>query len=282
MQEGTIAPRRSAAWVKALMAGISCLALAQPASAAGDLLVAPTRVILNGNQGTEVVLDNIGAEPATYRISLELRRMLPTGELEDVPDEQASAVEAKALEMIRYAPRRITLAPDQPQSIRISARPGADLPDGEYRVHMSFRAIPEAKPVTREQAPPTQGFIVNLVPIYGVTIPIIVRKGLVEATAAVSNPQVDRRGETTFLRFDMTRSGNKSLYGEVRVLARGGGEPLFLARGVAIYPELSARTVKLPVSAEQAQKLRGPVRLEYREAPEGGGKLIAAVDANLG
>src|SRR3546814_13560277 len=60
-----------------------------PASAAGDLLVAPTRLVLDGSRGTEVVLNNIGAEPATYRISLELKRMTAAGG----PDEIASRSE---------------------------------------------------------------------------------------------------------------------------------------------------------------------------------------------
>jgi hypothetical protein len=53
---------------------VSAALAAAPASAAGDLLVAPTRLELDGFRGTEVVLNNIGSEAATYRISLELRR----------------------------------------------------------------------------------------------------------------------------------------------------------------------------------------------------------------
>jgi hypothetical protein len=49
--------------------------------AASDLLVAPTRVLLNGSRGTQVILNNIGTEEATYRISLELRRMNEAGDL---------------------------------------------------------------------------------------------------------------------------------------------------------------------------------------------------------
>ena len=67
----------------AWLTGLSLLCV-EPAIAAGDLLVAPTRVILDGSRGTEVVLNNIGSEPATYRISLELRRMLPDGSLEEI------------------------------------------------------------------------------------------------------------------------------------------------------------------------------------------------------
>ena len=42
--------------------------------------------MLDGRKGTEIVLNNIGDEPATYRISVEFRRMTADGDLEDVAD----------------------------------------------------------------------------------------------------------------------------------------------------------------------------------------------------
>jgi P pilus assembly chaperone PapD len=56
------------------------LLLASPSAQAGvgDLLVAPTRVVLNGSRGTEIILNNIGEDVATYRVSVELRRMTRT------------------------------------------------------------------------------------------------------------------------------------------------------------------------------------------------------------
>ena len=86
----------------------------------GDLLVAPTRVVLDGRRGTEVILNNIGDDVATYRVSVELRRMTPDGHLVDV--ETPSANDKIAQDMVLYAPRRITLPPNQPQAIRLSAR----------------------------------------------------------------------------------------------------------------------------------------------------------------
>jgi P pilus assembly chaperone PapD len=50
----------------------------------GDLLVAPTRIILNGSRGTEIILNNIGDDVATYRVSVELRRMTADGTPVDV------------------------------------------------------------------------------------------------------------------------------------------------------------------------------------------------------
>lgn len=124
-------------------AAFSALAAA-PVQAQGDLLVAPTRVVINQGGSAEVVLSNIGSKPATYRISAELRRMSESGDFDEVKEADANPAEKTALAMVTFAPRRITLLPGQPQSVRIAVRPPEGLADGEYRVHLNFRAIPPA------------------------------------------------------------------------------------------------------------------------------------------
>ena len=248
-----------------------------PAQAQGDLLVAPTRVILDGSRGTEVILSNIGSEEATYRIGLELRRMLEDGRLEPVERADANADEDAALGMIRYAPRRITLPPGQPQAVRIAARPGADLEDGEYRVHMSFKAIPRPVDVTQADEP-AQGVSVQLIPIYGVTIPIIVRQGRLEAQVVLADPALVQGDDGPELTLSINRMGDASTYGILSITKPGLDEPLVSLRGLAVYPELDARKVRVRLTPEQAAVLRGSVRIEYHEMPNVGGRLIAAID----
>src|SRR3990170_3162351 len=130
----------------------------------GDLLVAPTRIVLDGRRGTEIILNNIGEDEATYRVSVELRRMTTDGDLEDVSAPNAEELAAQA--MILYAPRRVTLPPRQPQAIRISARAPEGLADGEYRAHLLFRAVPPPRPVTAPKE--VKGIAFELIPIYGV------------------------------------------------------------------------------------------------------------------
>jgi len=262
----------------ALLSGVSAPA---PSMAQGDLLVAPTRVILDGRRGTEVILSNIGSEEATYRIGLELRRMLENGRLVPVEKVEASDDEEAALGMIRYAPRRITLPPGQPQAVRIAARPGAELPDGEYRVHMSFKAIPKPR-VASSEAQASEGVSIQLIPIYGVTIPVIVRHGRVEAQVAINQPQIVAGENGPELALTMTRNGDSSTYGELRVTKQGLENPVVLLRGVAIYHELGERQIRIPLTAEQAAAMNGQLRFEYREMPDAGGGLIAAIDAMVG
>ncbi|MBT2135259.1 molecular chaperone [Croceibacterium sp. LX-88] len=256
------------------------LVLPVPVAAQGDLLIAPTRLVLDGRRGGEVILSNVGAEEATYRVSLELRRMTPEGSLEPVDSAEANIAEAAALEMIRYAPRRVVLPPGEPQAIRISARPGADLPDGEYRVHMSFAAIPKVQPIAQSEDAPADGFVVKITPIYGITMPIIVRKGQLEVVAGLANPRIEQTEGSYAFAIDISRSGDASLYGDLLVYG-SGSEPVFVARGLGVYPEIGSRHTTLPISADQAAAMHGQIRVEFREPVAEGGVLIASLNAVL-
>src|SRR5439155_3844772 len=213
----------------------------------------------DGRRGAEVVLNNIGEEPAVYRVSVEFRRMSTDGGLEDVA--QPTVDDQKAADMIIYAPRRVTLAPHEPQAIRIAARAPQGLPDGEYRVHMLFRAIPPATPVvqTAADAPEAKGVHFQITPVYGVTIPVIVRLGNLQATAGIANVQLEKKGQNSFVSLELSRSGTRSTYGEVRVLKAGIKDPVALQKGVAVYPEIQHRRVSIPVNPAYKGELTGPV-----------------------
>lgn len=270
-------------FVKALclFSAAALSAAAFPAQAAGDLLVAPTRVILDGSRGTEVVLNNVGAEPATYRISLEIKRMTPEGGLEEIDETNTTPAERAALDMIAFSPRRVTLPPNQPQVIRVGVRVPEGLAPGEYRAHMLFRAVPDAAPAVAADGPakpaPT-GVSIALTPIYGITIPIIVRVGDLGASAKIGNAWVGETKDGPAFEFDLTRTGNRSVYGDIEVTRPGVSEPLLLARGIAVYPEVGARKVSLRVPPELAAQLKGPVQIRYTEDREVGGGTIDQAD----
>ena len=280
MTFASLAPPRL---LRSVLAATAVLGLGLPAplSAQGDLLVAPTRLVLDGRRGGEVTLSNIGSEEATYRITLELRRMTPEGELEPIDEADASVGEKAALEMIRYAPRRVILPPGEPQAIRISARPGAELPDGEYRVHMSFNAIPKVRPIAPQEAGAPGEVAIRLIPIFGITMPIIVRKGEVEVTAALANPRIEETADGPAFSIDIARSGTASIYGDLLVYPRGASQPVFALRGIGVYPEIEARHSRFDIPGDQAAAMRGPVRIELRESLEAGGALITSLDTVL-
>ncbi|HET8749492.1 MAG TPA: molecular chaperone [Sphingomicrobium sp.] len=265
---------------RAALAAAAAISTTTPAVAGvGDLLVAPTRLVLDGRRGTEIILNNIGDEPATYRISVEFRRMTPDGNLVDVTE--PTPQEKAAADMIVYAPRRVTLAPHEPQSIRIAARPPQGLPDGEYRVHLLFRAIPPSKPVAAKASAPGKGLQLQLIPVYGVTIPVIVRLGNLEAKAGISNVAVEKSDGKPAIGLDLSRSGTRSTFGEILVLKPGVKDPIATLKSVAVYAELGSRHVSVPVDESYKGELSGPVTVEYVETYRDGNEKIAETQAVL-
>jgi hypothetical protein len=255
----------------ALVLPLALFAPAPAGAGVGDLLVAPTRIVLNGSRGTEIVLSNIGDETATYRISVELRRMKQDGSLEDVPS--ANERETTARNMIFYAPRRVTIAPNEPQTIRISARAPKGLPDGEYRAHLLFRAVPPPRPVTAPKE--VKGIAFELIPIYGVTIPVVIRMGNLQAKVGIANVQLTNQSGKPAVALDLTRAGDRSVFGDVRVFKPGVKDPIAVQRGVAVYTEIGTRHVVIPVSADFAGSAAGPVTVDFVETSEHGPMSMA-------
>ena len=226
--------------------------LAKPVG--GDLLVAPTRLVFDPRlRSAQLTLLNTGSAPATYRLSFIRMEMNPRGEVKEVPSEGPSVAE----EMLRFAPQQITLEPGVQQTVRILARRPAELPEGEYRAHLLIRAVPKEEPAPADAEPKeANGVAIRLTPIYGVSIPIIVRQGDTPSTPAFSQPVVAKEADgRTLLKFALQRQGGKeSVYGNVQITQiTPGAKDVQIAewRGIAVYPPLPERSMEIPLGALQ-------------------------------
>jgi P pilus assembly chaperone PapD len=293
----------------ALVATLLCAALTAPGQApapvptaaptgvsapagggAGDLLVAPTRVVLEGRtRAAEITLVNIGRETATYRISLFHLRMLESGEMKEI--EAAEEGARWSDDLVRYAPRQVTLAPNVSQVVRIQLRLPASLPDGEYRSHLLFRAVPreDAMPERSIEKPAgadAKGFSVRLTPIYGVSIPLIVRHGATSATAALRNLtfQPARGAEPAAAACELQRAGNQSLYGNVTVTfvpPSGAPRVVGMMNGVAVYTPLAQRALHIPLQPPPGLALSGGKLEVTFSRPEQNGERLASATLPL-
>jgi len=233
--------------------------------------------VLDGRKGAEVILNNIGDEPATYRVSVVFRRMTEDGGLQDV--EEPSANDKAAEDMILYQPRKVVLPPRQPQAIRIIARAPQGLPDGEYRVHMLFRAVPPPRPQVAPQK--VEGVAFQLRPIYGVTIPVIVRLGHLEAKAAIANVRKVTADGKPAIALDLSRAGDRSTFGAVKVFKAGVADPIAMVSGIAVYTEVGQRSVTVPIDPAQLANANGQVTVQYVEPTDTGPVTLAETSAVL-
>lgn len=251
------------------------LLLAQPLLA-GELMVHPTRVVFDGNTRTaQIDVINSGTETMTYRISVIRRRMNETGEF--VPAVDAADGERYADEMIRFSPRQVVVPPGGTQAVRLQLRKPAALENGEYRSHLLFQALPPVGPSVdkRADAAPaveSKDLDIQLVAVYSVSIPLIVRQGPTSAEVAVRD--VAMHGDA--VTFALDRKGTRSVYGDLVVSlrgARGAERVIARANGIAVYTPNASRRVRIPVKPELLPVPAGELRVAFVERVEQQGRI---------
>jgi P pilus assembly chaperone PapD len=271
-----------ACWVILRSAGLVCLSLVWPLhEALADVMLHPTRIVFEKNvRAAQVDLINRGTDTVTYRISVVNRRMNELGQFGDVDVPQPGELFADP--MLRYSPRQVTLAPGAAQVIRILLRKPPDLPAGEYRSHLLFQSVAETeKPAAGTAGEPGQQLDIQMKALISVSVPVIVRHGELQATAAVGELSLKNgaAGEPDSLAFELRRTGNRSLFGDIVVtyLSPGGPEVVVgRANGVAVYAPNAVRRGSLVLQPPPGVDLaRGPLNVAYRARPEDGGRVIA-------
>lgn len=242
-----------------------------PVSTVGiNLNITPRRLTFDRNTRTATVyIFNQGTAPATFDIALVDRVMLPNGEIRPVSevteDPQLKPLADRlhsAQELVLATPRRATLAPGKGQTIRVRASQPSGETSGEYRTHLTVTTIPPADTgITAEQAAAagSNELSFRIQSVFGISIPVIVRPGPVDARGTIENISVGHADispdgvapprRTAVLNFEITRSGTNSLFGnvEIRSTSADDGGVLGIARGIGVYPEIDRRSIRIPL-----------------------------------
>ena len=263
---------------RVLLSMLAAMALA-PQLALADLMLYPTRVVLEKNQRTaQVDLINNGSEPAIYRISLVNQRMGEDGQFLGV-DTAPLPGELFANDMVQFSPRQVTLQPGTSQTVRVMVRKPADLAGGEYRSHLHFEKMPEARGATSIEAGKDKQIGIVLTALVGASIPVIVRHEVAPASVSLSHLELVKNGAAPMLALQFNRTGNSSVYGDLAVVftPHGGVEQVIgRVAGIAVYNPNSLRRAKMALQLAPGIVLaRGALRVAYRERPEAGGALLA-------
>ena len=243
------------------------------ASSQGDLLITPQRVVLEGNkQIEEIMVANIGLDTAFYSISLIEYQMDEDGNLHEITEPIPGLKFASPL--LRIFPRSIELAPNESQVVRIQVRRRHDLEEGEYRSHLYFRAVPKQEPQGKEpSSTDTTTIGIRLIPIYGISIPVIVHIGNLSVSCTISDLALEQKEEKTpVLKLVLNRQGTKSVYGDITVdYVSPAGERVNVGkvRGVAVYTPNTIRRFSLPLTIPEGLSLNnGKLVVRFSDANE--------------
>jgi hypothetical protein len=239
------------------------------AVAQGNLLITPRRVVFEANtRSFDLNLANTGKDTATYSISLIQIRMTEEGGFKQITEPDPGQLFADRF--IRFFPRSVTLGPGESQTVKVQLIRSNELKPGEYRSHFYFRAEKKATPLgeTGDVPQDTTTLTVQLIPIFGITIPVIIQNGVSDMKVSLGDLGFSFANDTIpQLKFVFNRTGNMSVYGNItvdHVSPQGKITRVGIANGVAVYTPNKIRRFALNLNVPTGIDLKsGKLRVTY-------------------
>jgi len=257
------------------------------ARAQGNLLITPRRVVFDGSRRSiDLNLANTGQDSARYAISIVQIRMTEEGQFETI--EEPDPGQRFADKFIRFFPRSVDLAPGEAQVVKVQVTRRSELEEGEYRSHFYFRAVPDITPLGEEEPEQEENAIsVQLRPVFGITIPVIIRVG--DPNTSVSISDLDfRMVDNVNPQLEMTfnRSGNMSVYGNLTVdyiSPAGNATRVGIANGIAVYTPNNTRKFILNLwKTTEVDYSEGKLKISYSAPSDVRPETYAEAELMLG
>ncbi len=240
-------------------------------AAYANIMITPTRVVFDERDRYAVVnLINGSDETKVYLLEWKFMRMQEgSGGYERLEE---PFTDFDLSQYVDFSPRRVTLAPGAVQKVRLALRRPADVPTGDYHIHLKFKL---------EEMEPSQVIVSNggknistAVKVnVSYTIPVIARFGEVQASAEIERIDMGRDQDSgkLYVEVPVARSGTHAVLGYLRVfhLDKAGNERLIGEISNAhIFPEINKRIFKVQLNDEiQGGRLR--VELRHLDKDDG-------------
>jgi hypothetical protein len=278
---------RSSKWIICFFAGLLLTGIlcVTSVNAQGNLILLQKRVVFEGSKKIEVVeYGNTGDDTAKFVVSLLHMRMNQDGSFVAIAEPDSGQFFAD--KYVRFFPRNIILAPKESQIMKIQLTNTREMNPGEYRSHLYFRAIPGKQEMDEIPAEKQEGLSVILKPVFGITIPLIIRVGEGVTAVQITDLTTERRDDSTqVIKFCFRRKGIFSVYGDVTAMyvsAQGNETEVGRIRGVAVYTPGELRNATLVLkNIKGVDYHSGKIRLQYAKPAEEQGTVLATADLEL-
>jgi hypothetical protein len=156
--------------------------------------------------------------------------------------------------------------------VKVQLLKTTQLAPGEYRSHFYFRSVPKIKPLGEEEAVKDSSAIsVRLTPVFGISIPVIIKIGESDAKISLSELAVSVTGDgVPGLNLTFNRTGGYSVYGDLvvdHVSPQGKVTRVGVANGIAVYTPNTIRRFQLSLTNTKDLDLRSGKLVVVFSAP---------------
>jgi hypothetical protein len=252
-----------------------------------DIMISPIYLILDDrDRSGQVTLLNTTNTTNVYRLEWSLYRQKEDGSYDVLDDVPAGQIDPRRF--IRFSPRQITLLPQTRQMVRVQVQKPADLPEGEYRLHMTFKRLPNVDNVT-EDPENKRGMSMELRVTLGVSMPVVVRHGpydakvsIVDAKFAPIDKSIEDPAVKSRLMVRVNRTGKHGTYGRLRVLWEKDGVTTQVGtlNNFSVFAESATRLAAIPMTVDQVD--RGQLRVVYEGDGPQRGAVLASQTIQIG
>jgi P pilus assembly chaperone PapD len=247
----------------------------------GALVLNPNRIVFEGrDRKAELLVNNPSDETQTYRVTFENMVMLDDGKYQNVKEKDKNGKYSE--DYIRYSPRTFTVEPRASQTVRLMLRKSKNMEDGEYRSHMKVSVVPKAEAPKIQESDSVN---INIQVHYGITIPVIVRKGDLSYKTELESFEIvdtEREGYKK-LKARINRVGDRSVYGDISLIhydSSGKSTVLKFLPGVSIFTPNTHRNFDLDFEVPEGVDLsEGKVEVKYVDRQTG--QEVASKTQNL-
>lgn len=199
-----------------ILSALLFIALMPTAHARVDMV--PQMVVMESRERSgEIYVLNLSNEVRQFEITMVYYEQTEKGTYITLEKPKDDAFDFQ--KSVRFSPRTFTLGPQGKQTVRVSLRRPADLPDGEYRFHM--KAISYATDQESTAAGGEGNLAVGMAVNVAIAIPIVIRQGELVGTTQLSDFELlapnQTKSEKTELHFTGTRTGDASTLGAIHV-----------------------------------------------------------------
>ncbi len=223
-----------------------------------EMLITPTQIVFEGrDRFANVTLVNIGDKTHAYEVSFIYMKMSePSGTYIKMDSAFTNFDLAKH---IVFSPKRVVLKSGARQKVRLALRRPAEIPDGDHRLHLSFKVVSQdenldSAPLPEGRSSASVSFNINY------SIPVVLRSGDVVVNAVIDDMGLSRNKDTGLLNANISilRAGDTpySILGYLRVYhINASGDEVLVGEisNANIFSEVSRRVFNVPFTKVVAE-----------------------------
>jgi len=200
---------------------------------------------------------NQGTSKAACKINFVDYLISDTGKLSLA--KKGTKVNTSASEMLRASPKNVFIPPRSSQKVKILARGLKQQTDGEWVSYFNLKCK-SAEPKL------INGF--NIIPNYIFHIPVVVRKGKLNAIVKITKAKLITTEKSQVIELVLNRIGQRSLYGDISILDETG-DVVGILKGLSHYQQ----TTDIPIRVTLKRPPKGKLTIKFEEQTRFGGDL---------